>query len=64
MAKVLKEELFNTLPAVQVNEEEITKELLKELQEFHKKIVVLDDDPQGPRQYTTYLYTRNGRKMP
>ena len=47
MAKVLKEELFNTLPAVQVNEEEITKELLKELQEFHKKIVVLDDDPTG-----------------
>ncbi len=47
MAKVLKEEVFRTLPAVQVNEEEITKELLKELQEFHKKIVVLDDDPTG-----------------
>ena len=48
MAKVLKEELFNTLPAVQVNEEEITERTAeKELQEFHKKIVVLDDDPTG-----------------
>lgn len=64
MAKVLKEELFNTLPAVQVNEEEITKELLKELQEFHKKSSSSTMIPQEPRQYTTYLYTRNGRKMP
>ena len=69
MAKVLKEELFNTLPAVQVNEEEITKELLKELQEFHKKIVVLDDDPTGTQtvhdisvytEWTESALTREG----
>ena len=47
MAKVLKEEMFAKLPKVQVNEAEISAQLLKELQEFHKKIVVLDDDPTG-----------------
>lgn len=47
MAKVLKAELFQSLPKVQVNEEKISQELLKELKEFNKKIVVLDDDPTG-----------------
>ena len=60
MAKVLKEEVFRTLPAVQVNEEEITKELLKELQEFHKKMMILREH----RQCTIFPYIRNGRKMP
>lgn len=47
MAKVLKAELFQSLPKVQVDEEKISQELLKELKEFNKKIVVLDDDPTG-----------------
>lgn len=47
MAKLVKDDVFRSLPAVQVQEEEITKELLKELAAFNKKIIVLDDDPTG-----------------
>lgn len=64
MAKVLKEEVFRTLPAVQVNEEEITKELLKELQEFHKKSSFSMMILREHRQCTIFPYIRNGRKMP
>lgn len=43
--KVLKEELFKDIPAG--DEERVDTMLAKEREDFHKKIIVLDDDPTG-----------------
>ena len=43
--KVLKEELFKDIPAG--DEERVDAMLAKEREDFHKKIIVLDDDPTG-----------------
>ncbi len=43
--KVLKEELFKDIPAG--DEERVDMMLAKEREDFHKKIIVLDDDPTG-----------------
>ena len=43
--KVLKEELFKDIPAG--DEERVDTMLAKECEDFHKKIIVLDDDPTG-----------------
>ena len=45
MAKVLKSELFATIPAV--DEQKFHDELAAALKNFPRKIVVLDDDPTG-----------------
>ena len=57
--KVLKEELFKDIPAG--DEERVDTMLAKEREDFHKKIIVLDDDPTGV-QSTASMSTRTGRK--
>lgn len=45
MEKVLKSELFATIP--EIDEAKVNEEMAKALQSFNKKIIVLDDDPTG-----------------
>lgn len=56
MSKVLKADLFKTIPSV---DEKKADELLQtELKDFHKKIVVLDDDPTGVQTvHDIHVYT-------